>query len=416
MKNILMIATAVFLLTACSNDDSRQEGELMANTKPVTFDCYLGNTALTRAYNGNMTTDELKQTGFGVFGYYTETADYASVTKPNFMCNEKVYWVRADNAWNYDTQQFWPNGDNNKLSFFAYAPYVESAEAEGIISLPSNSVASDPVIGYKMGAGSNVDLLWGTNEEGKAYQESPYKLNIDMTKQGISDRIHFAFKHTLANVAGAPGCLKVLLDVDAIRNSITEGTSLAGFDPNKTKVTLKSVTIRNASGSNAPITSGTFNLATGKWTLGTEKGSFEYTFSTATAGLLNSAIAEPASVSSWSDISDVDGITLSSQDVISSTAASSMPLIVFLPGQAPMISVTAEYYIRTSDPKLDRGFSELHQTITNEVSLPTLQLNSKYTLYIHLGLTSVKFSAAVDTWDGSGNTMSEPIDLPSNVE
>lgn len=416
MKRFLFISTAICLLTACTSDESQQERGQIAYSKSIAFDCYLGNTAVTRAMNGNMTTDELKQAGFGVYGYYTETADYASNLKPNFMCNEKIYWSGADSKWNYDNQQFWPNGENNKLSFFAYAPYVESAENEGIISLPSNSVASDPVIGYKMGTGSNVDLLWGTNEEGKTYQDSPYKLNIDMTKQGISDRIHFAFKHTLANVAGAPGCLKVLLDVDAIRNSITEGASLAGFDTNKTKVTLKSVTIRNASDTGAPVTSGTFNLATGQWTLGTETGSFEYTFSTATSGLLNSAIAEPSSVSSWSDISDVDGITLSPQDVISSSAAASMPLIAFIPGQAPKISVTADYYIRTSDSKLDRGFSELHQVITNEVSLPTLQMNSKYTLYIHLGLTSVKFSAAVDAWDGSSSTVSEPIDLPSNVE
>lgn len=415
MKQILFFVISVLTaLTACTSD-REQEGTLTGMQRPIGFDCYLGNTPQTRAYQGNMTTDELKQTGFGVLGYYTENADYTGATKPDFMFNEKIYWKASESKWDYDTKQYWPNGQNNKLSFFAYAPYVAAGESEGITSLPSNTTAVEPVIGYKMGTTGNVDLLWGVNEDGNAYGTSSYKMNVNMTKQAISDRIHFTFKHALANVAGSQGCLKVLLDVDALQGSITEGAG-TGFDPTNTKVTLKSVTISNATGSKAPVTSGSLNLATGKWTLGSETGSFSYTFSTATAGLLNSDIAEPVSVASWSSISSQKGITLTAQDVISSDAAAGIPLIVFIPGQAPDITVTSEYYIRTRDPKLDQGFSELHQVITNDVTLPMLQSNSRYTLYLHLGLTSVKFSAAVDSWDTTNGTHEQPVDLPANEQ
>lgn len=59
----------------------------------------------------------------------------------------------------------------------------------------------------------------------------------------------------------------------------------------------------------------------------------------------------------------------------------------------------------------------VEQTITNTVTLPaaTLAPNKFFTLVLHLGLTSVRFSAIVDSWEDVNGNRAEEIWLPSNV-
>jgi hypothetical protein len=86
------------------------------------------------------------------------------------------------------------------------------------------------------------------------------------------------------------------------------------------------------------------------------------------------------------------------------------------PGVADQkIKISITYTVSTVDSKLDGGYSRVTQTISNEVTLPTLESNQYYTLIMHLGLTSVKFSATVDNWDTTTGTVTEEVWLPSNV-
>ena len=79
-----------------------------------------------------------------------------------------------------------------------------------------------------------------------------------------------------------------------------------------------------------------------------------------------------------------------------------------------------QYTVRTYDPNLAKPdgesvtCSKVVQTITNEVEIASLLENHFYTLVIHLGMTSVKFSAVVEDW-ATADSENNVIWLPSNV-
>jgi len=120
MKKILFFTVAaatVMALTGCSQSSDLADTEVTTQT-PVSFDTYL---AKTRAgVLGSQTTGTLMTNGFGVFAYYT-TSDYkAGSTIPNFMYNTKVTGTTNGTTinWTYTPLRYWPNDENDKLSFF----------------------------------------------------------------------------------------------------------------------------------------------------------------------------------------------------------------------------------------------------------------------------------------------------------
>ena len=91
-----------------------------------------------------------------------------------------------------------------------------------------------------------------------------------------------------------------------------------------------------------------------------------------------------------------DGVTTTAQNVYKEE---SNPL-VFIPGTKPSFKITVEYVVRTKDAHLAKGYTEAVQKITHNVAFKdAVELNKKYNLLIHLGLTSVKFEATVSNWD-----------------
>lgn len=178
-------------------------------------------------------------------------------------------------------------------------------------------------------------------------------------------------------------------------------------------------------------TSGTLNLATGVWTTSeTNMGKIDYEITspaaTATDGAtkqtLNEAIAEPASVSSWNDLSSVTGVTTTPQIVYTETT----PLLIIPDGKNRTFRITIDYIVRTKNESLHKGYTEVEQSFYKDLTLNNVSLNAKYNLLIHLGLTSVKFDATVSTWDDTANggttsdtsTDKDPmvIDMPANVK
>ena len=352
------------------------------------------------------------------------------------------------------------NGANGgKLTFFAYAPYVASpvADSEGINSFTANSVNSDPIVGYKLAANGKdaVDLLWGTagtasagvagaantgvsyNASGTEYQQSilpnketspdGYTLNADLTKQKTNGKVDFVFKHALAKFGGKQG-LQIKLDLDDEKGAETGGEKAAS-----TKVTVKSITISAkhksaASGDDKYYQNpmkGNFNLANGYWNITSTEGTAAAAATTTyvinqngtdVAGTLNASIKEPITpVSAWTDLSSTAGVLTTAGNVYADDGEAA-PL-VFIPGTYPELTVTVDYIVRTEDTKLDGGYSEVEQIITKKVTFasPT-KLNKYYKLLIHLGLTSVKFTASVSDWETTGSaTPDAEVYVPINV-
>ena len=298
-KNYLLLsAVAIAMLGSCSDDvmDISMDEALAVKDVPVSFGTYMGKNATTRAGETDpIDLAKLKEAkyGFGVFGYDTGSNKYEDVVtatvrsaSPNFMYNEKVTW--SGSAWTYSPIKYWPNafaagavdnqrdfgaataasGDEHKLSFFAYAPYVDHSAATlgttGITAIaPANNATGDPVITYKLTQDGkpNVDLLWGTafntantvlggSQAGTTLTGGLAAVNLDLVKQETDGKVGFSFKHALTNVGGgisnvtdgtAPnpdgtsttvnirkGGLQIMLDADEVVTDPTTGAAVAG--------------------------------------------------------------------------------------------------------------------------------------------------------------------------------------------
>lgn len=481
MKDMLMgsiAMMAVVSLASCSaNSDFDNTNTTDLNTKesvlsPVEFGTYLAQSKNTRGGvdtpASEMTTDELKKTGFGVIAFYTESSKYEDVNTskvPNFMYNTKV----SGDGWTYSPIKYWPNGGQTGdatpvetaqyLSFFAYAPYKDfsTTSTTGITALSANSAAGDPTVTYALDAtGADTDLLWGTAgtndattsggaQEGTDFSgKAKAKVNANLSKMKVGGKVQFNFKHALAKFGGtgATGSdsktsgLMVVADIDN-GSATTDGT----LDGNTTKITVKSIKIESvkagtdgkmATDASIP-TSGTLNLATGVWTTtDTNNGKIDYEINSkavtttaiagATTQTMNDDIAEPASVSSWNDLSSVTGVTTTPQSVYTETS----PLLIIPDGKDHTFRITIDYIVRTKDEALSKKYTEVEQSFYKDLTLKNVSLNAKYNLLIHLGLTSVKFDAIVSDWTNTANggttsdTSTDPdpmvIYMPANVK
>ena len=544
MKKILtMAAVAMLALASCSQTEElgagggKADGGAEAQAPYVGFSTYSARSTNTRAgYVGSITDTELKDldgdgnhaprtNGFGVFAYHTGTKDYGEHTTkyPNFMYNEHITWNKDNAAWEYAPLKPWPNGnataDNqgatadqtdgeaygSKVSFFAYAPYVDestdfTAETSGIVGMSANSATTDPTITYRLADNSKaVDLLWGTVPTTASYEtvtgttqggtyydpdkntgaysaatvgttfngdESLYPVNINLVKQQLDQKVEFLFKHALAKIGGslldgetedgtASHGLQVQLDIDDIRGG--------------TKADYQIVTIRDiqiackkeladASESDptkrykALVNKGTLNLATGRWsdteTVGTAPSTKQVIASPASDATLTAAsnatirqeLAEPASVAKtaagWTALETALHASDASKRGVQTTpmnvfgAAQEASPMVFIPGTTPVLQITIDYVVRTHDTKLNDQFTEVKQKITKTVEFTQpVELNKKYNIVMHLGLTNVKFTASVANWDDTNADMvdtdndGEPdtpapiaVDLPINVQ
>ena len=301
-KNIyLMAAASALMLTACTSENDMLQNVTepqQISQQAVGFDVYTPvATNVTRAGQaGTMTTDRLQRTeakggGFGVYAYLTQDEDgtatattYGGRTTPvapNFMVNEKILWNATNQGWYYNPLKYWPNETNNdsqgtpawmqndhkdgsdaydnmhldRLTFFAYAPYVSAGVDEpGITKLTDNAgllggtgSTVEASIGYKASLDDPekaVDLLWGVAPAGgltyTAVNGTTVKVNegeplIDMTKPDVNTTMKFLFQHALARIG---------INVVAAVDQVGAGGKL---DAN-TRITIDNVTLKGKFG------------------------------------------------------------------------------------------------------------------------------------------------------------------------
>ena len=333
------------MLTACSSEnDVLQEATQPQQTvvnRAVGFDIYTpAATGVTRAgLVGTMTTTRMQLSegeggGFGVYAYLTEDAKTGAGTAaanadgytptagqdPNFMFNEKVLWNSDNLGWYYSPLKYWPNETDNdsqgaemeqigttpsekhhldRLTFFAYAPYVSAgAGATGITkisdktgTLNTTDDVTDPTIAWvasenpktDFNPNQGVDLLWGvapagglsyTAVNGTTVTKKEGTPLIDMVKPDVNTSMKLLFNHALARFG---------VTVVAAIDQVSPGGEL---DPN-TKITINSLKIKGRFG-----TGGELNLNNGEnanianWTKITG-GDSDEPISSSTANLSN---------------------------------------------------------------------------------------------------------------------------------
>ena len=437
MKQRLFIGSlaALALMASCSSSNDDLNGGATTpqeSNVPLTFSSYLGRTATTRAgATGTITTDgagnttSLQTEGFGLFATYTDNTTYTATTGPNFMYNTKV----STKDWTYSPLRYWPNETSttnadgkgatsegvDRLSFFAYAPYVEATATTGavtentvgITALTANNATTDPKVTYVVAddPSKSVDLLWGvvpagttkwSNVTGTDIDIAEGKPYLNLIKPNTTQKVNFNFRHALAKLG-----LKVVGAFDAV----TGGTKDAA-----TKITVASVTIEGTGFKKTAVLN--LNNTTANeplWEAVKDAGDIKLTVSDAN---LNSKIKD----SGKDEAQTVDGVTETAQDLLNSDATSAQKAFMIIPSTAAdkSLKVTIDYYVNTTDASLSKGYSRVENKITKTITGFAPEAGKNYTLLLSLGMTSVKVTATVAGWTDDSSTTQ--VDLPINVE
>ena len=446
MKKFVFALAAIAAVTVSCNtklESDTPKDEPVA----VDFSAYLNRGVTTKAgVTGELTTDVLKGAdGFGVFAYYTADEPYSGASGPSFMYNEKISWDGS--KWVYSPIKYWPNefgaaassDEVDRISFFAYAPYVAVTPSNGmvtgdntsgIVALSRNSVGGDPIVKYIVSLDPTkcVDLCWGVSKNGltnsvdgnnnHVAQGAPY---IDVVKLKLGDKIDYDFRHALSAIN---------VTIDAAVDATTVGTDV---DAN-TKIFIRSVSFEglatkgalnlNSTAANGPLWTDYSGSGTPLAEVLTvydgrrdgKEGVEGAVASNETPTGLNPKLVQSKPYTS-SDLTP--GVTKTAVNLFNATSSTASVFVI--PSSEPL-KVTLVYDVETKDDKLSTLLSDgvTHgSTVENVISKNiqiggsdfSLEAGKKYTIALHIGLTSVKFDASVSTWaDGQ----SASADLPQN--
>ena len=354
----------------------------------------------------------------------------------------------------------------------------------------SENVVGDPTPGV---LGTSESSFPVANVNYKDAVLKNFWMNADLSKQKTSGTVGFLFKHALGILGGSHNIANEPTDKDyqwgfqVVLDNDLNGAIQGGKKGKETVVTIeyirvaaKSRILEDRVGSDGIpeeyyVNSNTadFNLATGKWDVDyglsgdpaptpakrrvygntASEAAVQYQYIVPVGAnpvdwnsapedkfYLNATIAEPTSgvtaVHKGTDEktgylnteTELVGVLNTPKNVYK-TDGEYDPL-VFFPGTYPELEVTVKYVVRTADANLSKGWSEVVQEITKQVKFEEpVALNKKYNLLMHIGLTSVKFTAQVDNWDdlnqgnrdsdgtGSGDAVriTDDIYMPKNV-
>ena len=440
MKRISCIVCLIViaLLPSCKGTVDSPDKPVNADPSAVGFNVYVNRGLQSKAgWGGVLTLDDLKDgtkaNGFGVFAYYGNGALYNETSKPDFMYDQQVRFT-TNNVWEYSPVKYWPNefGEAasseaaDRLTFFAYAPFADVTPStgvvtgdatSGIIGMSRNITAGDPVVMYSssLTPGAGVDLCWGVAAE--AFTSSvdgdnnsvaagyPF-LNVIKPKTG--DHLKFEFNHALAQ-------LNVQIDAD-IDEVAADG---------KTKIYVRSVTFNgfsmrgslnlNSNTTDGPIwydISGTGKLKREPVTVYDGRTDGMEGVSTASDLSEKPADLNPFIVQDkpYGDVGLKAGVTTTAVNLFNNTDENAPVMVIPTPG-VPM-SVTIVYDVETEDSRLAGLLSDgvthgssvenkITKNITTTQGNMILSAGKKYVVKLHLGLTSVKFDAAVANWDNT---------------
>jgi len=456
-KFLFTLAVAAAMVAACTMNIDSADDMTPAEDQGLGFGAYLNRGVTTKAGNtGELTTDVLKgrNVGFGVLAYYTGEDLYNDSCKPDFMYNEKVTWDDRNGVWTYSPIKYWPNQHGStasseardRLTFFAYAPYVAvqpstgavtTAQDMGITALSRNNAAGNPMVRYvaSFNPSQCVDLCWGVSKNGltasvdgnnnhvvKGY---PY---IDVLKLKTGDKIEFDFHHALSALN---------VKIDAVIDAETPGTAT---NPGKdldaaTHIYVRSVTFEGLTTKGSLILNsnaiqgpewidylGMDHLSVAPVTVydGRRNGKEGIEGSVATDETptgLNPVLVQSKPYSAQ-DVTD--GVTTTPVNLFNGNADATVYVI---PNGEPL-RITISYDVETKDDKLAAFLSDgetygssVPNNITKTVTIDgrdlVMKAGLKYVINLHLGMTSVKFDATVTDW-GDGKTAN--VDLPQNVQ
>ena len=486
-KTILFAAAVSALaFTSCSQEEAAIAEQPATQAQladgAVGFEVYTPRA--TRAgKTAAIDNDALKANdcGFGVFGYYTDNNDYDPQATPNFMYNQKVTWNSTDLYWQYEPVKYWPNeygssaisDDADKVTFFAYAPYVEVTPSVGkvvkidddddkwgITALSRNTATGDPIVKYiaSFDQDKGVDLLWGVNKDVATWALSngtpdqtftagmPWlnvqRPSVSGTQAAGTQRVKFQFEHALAQ-------LSVNIDADVDKATVAHDNDV----DSKTRIWVRSITFKgfamkgalnlNNAVANTPLWidyNGVSDFVNGE-DITVYDGLKDGKEGTASNVASNekSLGFNPQLIQSSDDIENAGTATAAwkaankgvTKDAVSLFRKWDSSESKYVASDAPVMVIPTEdevevvivYDVETIDKNLANYVSDGKtngSTIENRISKKvifgsdTQMTNGKhYTLNLHLGMNSVKLDAVVTDWV---DITEVDVTLPANLE
>lgn len=369
--NYLLTLAAGLLMAGCAQNELTLESP-DANP-PVGFDVYTG--VQTRGTETKI--ENVRTTGFGIFGYYTGQAAWpttgANTFTPNFMFNQQATY--AASTWGYTPVKYWPNTTNDQVTFFAYAPY--STTASSGIATCANTNTGNPYLDFTIQTDptKHVDLVTASAPNQKKKAEA----------------VNFTFNHVLSRA-----------NFFAKTNSNLSAES---------HVYIKAVTIL---GSNSNPSSKFFLKA--RYTFSAD--TWDYTTTGSPVKAVLQAIDYPlATILNLATPSNVGTYNTQSINVTSNTT--SVPLfkdnhsLYFIPVdnatglKTDNVKVKIEYDVVTKDTQLNGGHSKTSNTVTVALPNGTLQKGKAYNFTFEVSLTEIKVTST--TVSGWGTPVEEPV-------
>lgn len=139
LKDISFIII-IYLICSC-NTAPLEEISIIDSGEKLVFSTEISSTKGASLYESNIID-------FGVYAFYSENGVFdANISKPDFFYNQMVSRDQEQMVWSYEPVKFWPLGEQNKVSFFAYAPYVPAGNENGI-TLSGESEIGVPSLTY----------------------------------------------------------------------------------------------------------------------------------------------------------------------------------------------------------------------------------------------------------------------------
>lgn len=196
----------LLLLASCSKEGNSDSDLPSGRDVPIGFSSSVSSLPEVRG-TGAVVTDIDKMY---VFASYTGTSHWQTSCLPNFMYKQLMSKESSSGSWNYSPVKYWPNNNNDQISFFAFAP----ADLTGVTVSASN--VAGPKITYRvpLKEEEGQDLLMGA----------------DMNKKKTDGTVVFQMNHVLSQIkfivkSGDSGTTKIVkgLTVHA------SGTGTASF-------------------------------------------------------------------------------------------------------------------------------------------------------------------------------------------
>ena len=248
-KNIRFIIICLGLLLAgCSSEQQPEPQEGQA----ITLAEYTSQPLVTRADSSLLAELSIPLgKSIGVYAYYHDNStwaveDDAGRTVPNFMFNQQAINTGTGKPYSYAPRKYWPNEEEDKLSFIAYYPYCDGTEeqitAYSLTPNLTNTGTGLPTFDFavKDTVKEQVDFmvsdLLADLPKSRATDPNPGNPFDNLT---ITDRVRFLFKHATSKIE-----FRVKVDEEirkdisyftlrsmAITNIYNEGTLTPAYTP-----------------------------------------------------------------------------------------------------------------------------------------------------------------------------------------